>query len=142
MFIYRHFDLPAVNGKFRQFTADKRPVNGKNTHFRNKKFMPAKCFKICIFYVYEISYCFFHFTFHVTLLFPLWLPNSISTKIRAFKREKIKLLKMKMKKTWVFKWINNSKFWSIFLNILLSSNNIYKQFFYEECNANHNFYSF
>ena len=97
MFIYRHFYLPAVNGKFQQFTADKRPVNGKNTHFRNKKFMPAKCFKICIFYVYEISYCFFHFTFHVTLLFPLWLPNSISTKIRAFKREKIKLLRMKMK---------------------------------------------
>ena len=55
MFIYRHFDLPAVNGKFRQFTADKRPVNGKNTHYRNKKFMlnemPAKGFKICISYV-------------------------------------------------------------------------------------------
>ena len=119
MFIYRHFDLPAVNGKFRQFTADKRPVNGKNTRFRNKKLMlnemPAKCFKIFLFYVYEIPYCFFHFTFHVTLLFPLWLPNSVSTKIRAFKREKIKLLKMKLKKAWVFKWINNSKFWSIFL---------------------------
>ena len=81
MFIYRHSDLPAVNDKVWISTANKRPVNGKNTCLGNKKLCLMKCLqnvsKFASFYLYS---CFFHFLFHVTLLFPLWIPKSISTK--------------------------------------------------------------
>ena len=75
MFIYRHFDLPAVNGKFWSFTADKRPVNGKNTCLGNKKLCSMKWLqnvsKFASFYLYENPCIFYHHLFHLFFTFSL-----------------------------------------------------------------------
>ena len=55
----------------------------------------SKTHQNLLFYIYKNSCWFILFSFHITLLFPLWMPRSILTQTRVFMKEKRKFYQMK-----------------------------------------------